>query len=126
MGITLAPQRRRSDTAIHMTDRFRAQARLTRRRVPASPILCKTEGVSAEETHEVPIRDESIRLGQLLKLAGVVENGALAREVIEAGAVSIGGEVEDRRGRQVGVGETVMFDGEEFGLPTVELTPVQE
>lgn len=98
----------------------------TRIRHAAPQILCKTEGVSAEETHEVPIRDESIRLGQLLKLAGVVENGALAREVIEAGAVSIGGEVEDRRGRQVGVGETVVFDGEEFGLPTVELTPVQE
>lgn len=89
-------------------------------------ILCKTEGVSADETLEVPIRDESIRLGQLLKLAGVVENGALAREVIEAGAVNVGGEVENRRGRQVAPGETVLFDGEEFGLPAVELTPVQE
>lgn len=78
------------------------------------------------ETVQVPIRDESIRLGQLLKLAGVVENGALAREVIEAGAVSLGGETETRRGRQVMLGETVVFDGEEFGLPAVELVPVQE
>lgn len=77
------------------------------------------------ETVQVPIRDESIRLGQLLKLAGVVENGALAREVIEAGAVSLGGKTETRRGRQIRLGETVVFDGEEFGLPTTALTPVQ-
>ena len=69
------------------------------------------------ETVQIPIRDGSIRLGQLLKLAGVVENGALAREVIEAGAVTVGGEAETRRGRQVAAGETVVFDGGEFGLP---------
>lgn len=75
----------------------------------------------SDEPIEVPIRDESIRLGQLLKLAGVVENGALAREVIEAGAVSIGDETETRRGRQVKLGDTVVFDGEEFGLPSEAL-----
>lgn len=78
------------------------------------------------EIQEVPIRDESIRLGQLLKLAGVVENGALAREVIEAGSVTVSGETETRRGRQVKVGEAVTFDGEGFGLPAVELVPVQD
>jgi ribosome-associated protein len=55
----------------------------------------------------VPIRDDSIRLGQLLKLAGVVDDGATAREVVEQGLVTVGGEVETRRGRQVRPGEVV-------------------
>lgn len=71
---------------------------------------------------DVEIRDESIRLGQLLKLAGVVENGALAREVIAAGAVQVDGQVETRRGAQIRPGQIVQFDGEDYGLPAVTLT----
>jgi len=56
---------------------------------------------------EVPIRDEMIRLGQLLKLAGVVDDGAQARSLIEDGEVSVDGEVDRRRGRQVHSGSTV-------------------
>ena len=63
--------------------------------------------MSAE--HEVPIRDESIRLGQLLKLAGVVDDGAMARSVIELGEVTVDGAVEVRRGAQVRPGQTVTF-----------------
>ena len=59
------------------------------------------------ETIEVPIHDGAIRLGQLLKLAGVVEDGVRARELIDAGGVSVDGETETRRGRQVLVGSTV-------------------
>ncbi len=55
----------------------------------------------------VPIRDESIRLGQLLKLAGVVDDGGQAREVVERGLVTVDGEVETRRGRQVRPGDVV-------------------
>ena len=61
---------------------------------------------------DVPIRDESIRLGQLLKLAGVVDDGAMAREVIERGLVAVNGEVDTRRGRQVRPGDTVTYEGE--------------
>ncbi|SES47361.1 ribosome-associated protein [Pedococcus cremeus] len=61
---------------------------------------------------EVPIRDESIRLGQLLKLAGLVEDGAMARAVIEAGEVTVDGEVWSRRGQQVRPGMTVSYAGE--------------
>ena len=66
--------------------------------------------MSAE--HEVPIRDESIRLGQLLKLAGVVDDGAMARSVIELGEVSVDGATEVRRGAQVRPGQSVVFAGE--------------
>ncbi|HET6966954.1 MAG TPA: RNA-binding S4 domain-containing protein [Ornithinibacter sp.] len=61
---------------------------------------------------DVPIRDEAIRLGQLLKLAGVVDDGAMAREVIERGVVAVNGEIDTRRGRQVRPGDVVTFEGE--------------
>ncbi|GAA4842232.1 RNA-binding S4 domain-containing protein [Garicola koreensis] len=80
----------------------------------------------SDETVEVPIRDESIRLGQLLKLAGAVESGVVAREVIAAGAVSVDGAPEDRRGARVALGQRVRFSGEEFGLPNLTLVPVRE
>ena len=60
---------------------------------------------------EVPIRDEMIRLGQLLKLAGVVDDGAQARSLIENGEVRVDSEVERRRGRQVRPGSTVELGG---------------
>lgn len=61
---------------------------------------------------DVEIRGDMIRLGQLLKLAGVVEDGAMARSVIEAGAVLVNGDVETRRGRQLRVGDLVEVAGE--------------
>jgi ribosome-associated protein len=57
----------------------------------------------------VPISGEMIRLGQLLKLAGVVEDGAQARQLIEDGEVRVDGVVERRRGRQVRPGSTVQL-----------------
>ena len=58
---------------------------------------------------EVPITGEMIRLGQLLKLAGVVDDGAQARALIEDGEVSVDGQVDHRRGRQVRPGSTVVL-----------------
>ncbi|NLS09525.1 RNA-binding S4 domain-containing protein [Nesterenkonia sp. MY13] len=78
------------------------------------------------ETFEVPIRDESIRLGQLLKLVGAVENGVVAREVIAEGLVTLDGKVETRRGAQVRPGQRVVFDGEEVGLPSATLEVTSE
>jgi len=59
----------------------------------------------------VPIRDESIRLGQFLKLANLVETGAEAKPVIAGGAVLVNGEVETRRGRQLAKGDVVTLGG---------------
>lgn len=56
---------------------------------------------------EVPIRDDTIRLGQLLKLAGVVDSGAEAKELLAQGAVRVNGEPEQRRGRQLRRGDRV-------------------
>jgi ribosome-associated protein len=60
---------------------------------------------------DVPIRDESIRLGQFLKLANLVESGAEAKPVIAEGAVLVNGEVETRRGRRLVVGDVVTLGG---------------
>ena len=56
---------------------------------------------------EVEIRDDVIRLGQLVKLAGLAEDGAAAKAMIEEGDVLVDGEVETRRGRQVRAGAVV-------------------
>ena len=61
------------------------------------------------DTVDVPITGEMIRLGQLLKLAGVVDDGAQARTLIEDGEVTVDGEVDRRRGRQVRPGSTVQL-----------------
>jgi ribosome-associated protein len=60
---------------------------------------------------DVPIREESIRLGQFLKLADFVEIGSDAKELISAGEVLVNGEPETRRGRQLRVGDVVELDG---------------
>jgi ribosome-associated protein len=65
-------------------------------------------------TREVPIRGDMIRLGQLLKLAGVVDSGAEAKDLLEAGAVSVNGKPEQRRGRQLARGDVVSADGEQL------------
>lgn len=60
---------------------------------------------------DIPLRDETIRLGQLLKLAGLVEDGGRAKQLLAAGSVRVDGQVETRRGRQVGRGATVEVAG---------------
>src|SRR3546814_11865853 len=60
---------------------------------------------------DVPIRDESIRLGQFLKLANLVEDGAEAKAVIGQGLVSVNGEVDTRRGRQLVLGDVIALGG---------------
>ena len=60
---------------------------------------------------DVPIRDESIRLGQFLKLADLVELGSDAKELLSEGEVLVNGEPETRRGRQLRVGDVVEYDG---------------
>ncbi|AKU16033.1 RNA-binding S4 domain-containing protein [Luteipulveratus mongoliensis] len=67
--------------------------------------------MTSEPVIEVPIRDEAIKLGQLLKLSGLVEDGAEARELIQTGRVSVDGEVETRRARQVRPGSRVELPG---------------
>ena len=53
------------------------------------------------------IREDTIRLGQLLKLAGLAESGGEARTLVQDGEVRVNGETELRRGRQLHRGDLV-------------------
>jgi ribosome-associated protein len=55
----------------------------------------------------VPVRDDGIRLGQLLKLADLVASGADAKALLLEGLVEVNGEVETRRGRRLSRGDLV-------------------
>ena len=61
-------------------------------------------------TRDVPIREESIRLGQFLKLADLIDNGADAKPLMIQGVVSVNGETETRRGRRLVKGDVVVLD----------------
>ncbi|WP_229232391.1 RNA-binding S4 domain-containing protein [Sinomonas cyclohexanicum] len=67
-----------------------------------------------EET--VEIREGTIRLGQLLKLASLVEDGVEATELIRNGLVKVNGDIEERRGRQLGIGDVVEVNGQRVRL----------
>ena len=62
---------------------------------------------------DVPIRDESIRLGQFLKLANLIDTGSDAKELMIQGSVTVNGDVETRRGRQLVPGDVVQLGGAE-------------
>lgn len=64
------------------------------------------------EPYDVQIHDESIRLGQFLKLANLVESGSEAKPLIAAGMVRVNDEVETRRGRQLAKGDVVTVAGQ--------------
>ncbi|MCM1567993.1 MAG: RNA-binding S4 domain-containing protein [Roseburia sp.] len=60
----------------------------------------------------VHIKDEYIKLGQLLKLAGLVESGVDAKFIIQDGLVKVNGETDTRRGRKITAGDIVECNGE--------------
>jgi ribosome-associated protein len=66
------------------------------------------------QMRDFEIRGDMIRLGQLLKVAGLVDSGAEVKELLATGAVQVNGEAEERRGRQLGRGDVVAASGEEI------------
>jgi ribosome-associated protein len=67
--------------------------------------------VSGVRTVELRPGEESIRLGQLLKLVDAVPSGAQVKDVLLTGTVRVNGEPEERRGRQVRRGDVVSVEG---------------
>jgi ribosome-associated protein len=65
---------------------------------------------------EVAIRGDMIRLGQLLKLAGVADDGSVAKSLIANGLVSVNDEPETRRGRQLHPGDRVRVGDAELSI----------
>ena len=62
------------------------------------------------------IRDEFIKLGQAMKLAGLVSEGFEAKEVIQNGEVTVNGEVDTRRGRKLYAGDSFSYEGQTFTI----------
>lgn len=72
-----------------------------------------------EAIREVAVRDDGIRLGQLLKLAGFVDAGGDVKALLEDGGVTVGGRAEARRGRQLKAGDVVGVGTEKVRLVRV-------
>jgi ribosome-associated protein len=60
---------------------------------------------------DVAITTDTIRLGQLLKLANLVDSGSDAKFLLAGGEVAVNGEPETRRGRQLQPGDVVTLGG---------------
>jgi ribosome-associated protein len=65
---------------------------------------------------DVPIRGEMIRLGQLLKLVGVIDSGSEAKAFLALEPVWVNEEPESRRGRQLHPSDTVRVGEQQLRL----------
>ena len=63
--------------------------------------------------NQIKIKDDYIKLGQALKLAGMVGSGVEAKIMIQDGQVLVNGEVEYQRGKKLHPGDIISFDGDE-------------
>ena len=62
----------------------------------------------------ITITTEFIKLQDLLKFANLVESGGMAKELIQEGRVTVGGEVCTMRGKKIRPGDDVCFQGEHY------------
>lgn len=62
----------------------------------------------------VKIKDEFIKLGQVLKLAGLVESGVDAKFVIQDGLVKVNGSIETQRGKKIYSGDVIEFENKQI------------
>ncbi len=94
----------------------RGHRRLSGTRAPTAISSCPSISSATTDTKEriimeIKIRDEYIRLGQAMKLAGLVENGVEAKDVITDGEVTVNGETETRRGKKLRDGDSFSYGG---------------
>jgi ribosome-associated protein len=73
----------------------------------------------SEQHSEIAIRGETIRLGQLLKLAGIVDSGSDVKVLLAAERVLVNGAPEARRGRQLHPGDTVRVGAHDLRLTAI-------
>ena len=68
---------------------------------------------------EFYLKDDFIKLGQLLKAANLVENGADAKFEIQDGKVFVNGEVEYQRGKKIYKDDIVKYKGKEIVVKNI-------
>ena len=78
--------------------------------------------------HQNKVGAMTIRLDQFLKLTGLVGTGGQAKLVIQCGKISVNGEIETRRGRQLKIGDLVVWGNDEFevGLSAAEESQIND
>lgn len=59
----------------------------------------------------IKLREDYIKLGQALKVSGLVESGVDAKIVIQNGEVKVNGQTETRRGRKLVDGDLAEYKG---------------
>lgn len=64
----------------------------------------------------ISIKDEFIKLGQALKLAGLVESGVDAKYAVQDGLVKVNGEVCVQRGKKLISGDVIEFEENEVKI----------
>ena len=64
----------------------------------------------------ITIKDDFIKLGQAMKLAGLADSGLEAKLVIQNGQVKVNGETEYQRGKKLYPGDTLSFEGQEIKI----------
>ena len=68
----------------------------------------------------IKIKDDNIKLGQLIKLAGLVDNGVEAKYVIQNSLVFVNNQIDTRRGRKIVPGDIIKFKNEEIKVEANE------
>ena len=71
---------------------------------------------------EVLITKEPVELYKILKFEGLVESGGEAKAVIEQGLVTVNGEVETRKRKQIVSGDVVEFAGQTLRISRSNLS----
>ena len=64
----------------------------------------------------IQLRDDFIKLGQALKLAGLVESGVDAKFAVQDGLVKVNGEIETQRGKKLHEGDVFEFEGNQVKI----------
>lgn len=68
----------------------------------------------------IQICDEYIKLGQALKLAGLVSSGIEAKIVVQNGDVKVNGEIDTRRGKKLYAGDVFEYNGKQICVTKVQ------
>lgn len=72
----------------------------------------KAKGKKEMKKIEIIIKEDYIKLGQLLKLAGMADSGAMAKQMIVNGEVLLNQVVEYQRGKKVVRGDVIVWNGQ--------------
>ncbi|MBQ9457515.1 MAG: S4 domain-containing protein YaaA [Bacilli bacterium] len=65
---------------------------------------------------KIVIHTEYITLGQFLKFASIIDNGGAAKAFLAENRVLVNGEEDNRRGRKLRNGDTVVVLGKSYGI----------